>query len=70
METQTEQAFGILQTFRKIFLGRKSKRNIVVVGLLTLAIGYVSYAYLGKSGAVSYEYATATKKDIKKNSGR
>lgn len=55
-----------VSTFNKIFRGKNGRRNVVVVLLFLIAIGFVYYKYFGTTTATTYEYATATVKDIKK----
>jgi multidrug efflux pump subunit AcrA (membrane-fusion protein) len=52
---------------KKIFLGQKAKRNILVTIIFLTAIGYVYYTYFGKTETVTYEYVAVAKKDIKKS---
>lgn len=50
----------------KIFTGKHAKRNIAVIVLFLVAFGGVYYKYFWPKTPTTYEYATATKKDIKK----
>ncbi len=70
METQAlvgETFFDKLtNNFRKIFLGKKARRNTAVTIFFLLAIGYVYYSYFGKTTTATYEYVAVAKKDIKR----
>lgn len=70
METQTLAPSSVLENImnvlRKIFQGKNARRNIIVISLLVLALGYTYYSYFYKSTPTTYEYAIAAKKDIKK----
>lgn len=57
---------GISSNFKKFFTGKNSKRNIIVVLLFLGAISYIYYAFLRAETPATFEYATVTKKDIKK----
>jgi HlyD family secretion protein len=51
---------------KNIFLGKKKRRNIVVLIMFILLFSFVYYKYFYNSKEVSYEYAKVIRKDIKK----
>lgn len=53
-------------TILKIFTGKNYKRNIVVISLFLLALGFVYYKHFATTASTTYEYATTSKKDLQK----
>ena len=63
METSIQMPQNV---FLKIFTGKKAKRNIIVLVLFLACFGYIYYKYFGPTTPTTYEYATATRKDLEK----
>lgn len=69
MESQTIPSTGFARKFsgvKGLFTGKNARRNVIILVLFVLAFGYFFYKTFGSTATTSYEYATATSKDIKK----